>query len=74
MSISSRMRNIKVPHAPAMKAPAKQPGTEANLVTQDDWSFREQPGKQGVPRRRGGEAHAANVTPPNLLRNRYPNN
>ena len=73
MSISSRMRNIKAPHAPAMKAPAK-PGTEANLGTQDDWVFREQLAKQAKPRRRGDEAHAANVTPPNLVRNRYPNN
>ena len=72
MSISSRMRNIKAPHAPAMKAPTKA-SAEANLGTPDDWIFREQPAKQAEPRHRD-EAHAANVTPPNLVRNRYPSN
>ena len=73
MSISSRMRNIKAPPAPAMKSPAKA-GTEADLGTQDDWIFHEQPGKRAEPRRRDDAARAANVTPPNLVRNRYPSN
>ena len=73
MSISSRMRNIKAHPVTVTRSPAKT-GTEANLITEDGWIFREQPGKGVECIRRDDEAQTGSVTRSNAVRNRYRKN
>jgi hypothetical protein len=72
MSISSRMREIKVSSISVSRSPAKAP--EENLFAEDGWIFRERPGKGVECIRRDDEAQRGGVTRSNPVQSRYRKN